>query len=787
MKEFQDNNQEIVFENNGGIGIQEELGKYLFYWKWFILGIIITFCSAYFYLKLTSPVYSASAYIMIKDNMKSGISDELKAVADLGIVGTNSTNNPENEIFIIKSRKIIGKVVDSLNLNISYFIDSGTRRIEVYQDSPIKFVFKEKNERYQNIDTSFVVSWEGNNKITLKNEEGDFLLNTYNNEEIKSDDLGSFKIQLDSIELINKEVFVNINQRKRVVSTYNSRINVTAVSEFSSILKLEVNDKNRLKAEHVLDELIKQYNLDAIIDKNIVSQKTKSFIDERLGSVTKELAAIQDNLKNYKTDFGISGLSEEAEMAVARITYIDSKIIPLRTKLRLIEWAEQDLEKHTTGNEIIPENLVVSDEIVANTIKEFNKLVIEKNRLLINAGEKNPNLINLNNRILVLRNNLKANLQNLKYSVDLRLNKAIKEAKVAQIKVNEIPLIERGIIDIQRQKAIYSELYSYLLRKKEDIAISLAVTVPNAKIIDVAFSSGVPVSPKKSFIYLVSLCFGIIIPFVAIYLKLLLDNKIHNRKDIENLTNIPYLGDIPYSESKDKIILNKGARTSTAEAFRLLRTNLNFILSDKDKNIKAKTIFVTSTISGEGKSFVSINLAATLALTGKKVLLIGIDLRAPKITNYLEIPDRKGLTNYIMGDTINLDKIKFNIPEIENVDFISSGLIPPNPSELLLNPKVKKLFETVKKEYDYVIADTAPVSLVTDTLLMSDLADTFLYVTRANHLDRKMLIVPNTLYKEKKLPNMAIVLNGTDSKRGYGYGYGYVESEKVSLIKRLFG
>jgi capsular exopolysaccharide synthesis family protein len=268
---------------------------------------------------------------------------------------------------------------------------------------------------------------------------------------------------------------------------------------------------------------------------------------------------------------------------------------------------------------------------------------------------------------------------------------------------------------------------------------------------------------------------------------LLLDNKIHNRKDIENLTNIPYLGDIPYSESKDKIIVNKGARTSAAEAFRLLRTNLNFILSDKDKNIKAKTIFVTSTISGEGKSFVSINLAATLALAGKKVLLIGIDLRAPKITNYLEIPDRKGLTNYIMGDTISLDKIKFNIPEIENVDFISSGLIPPNPSELLLNPKVKKLFETVKKEYDYVIADTAPVSLVTDTLLMSDLADTFLYVTRANHLDRKMLIVPNTLYKEKKLPNMAIVLNGTDSKRGYGYGYGYVESEKVSLIKRLFG
>jgi capsular exopolysaccharide synthesis family protein len=267
----------------------------------------------------------------------------------------------------------------------------------------------------------------------------------------------------------------------------------------------------------------------------------------------------------------------------------------------------------------------------------------------------------------------------------------------------------------------------------------------------------------------------------------MLDTKIHNRKDIEDNLNIPYLGDIPHSDSNEKVIVNNETRTSSAEAFRLLRTNLNFMLPNSSEQEKGKTIFITSTISGEGKSFVSINLAATLALTNKKVLLVGLDLRAPKITDYLQISDRKGVTNYILDDKLNIDDIKFTIPKVENVDFIVSGLIPPNPSELLSNPKIKEFFETVKNDYDYIIADTAPISLVADTLLVADLADLFIYVARANHIDKRMLIVPKTLYKEKKLTNMAIVLNDTDTSRGYGYGYGYVEKDKKPLYKRIFG
>ena len=314
--------------------------------------------------------------------------------------------------------------------------------------------------------------------------------------------------------------------------------------------------------------------------------------------------------------------------------------------------------------------------------------------------------------------------------------------------------------------------------------------MPNAKIIDVAYSTGIPVSPKRKIVYLACLLLGLIIPFTIIYIKNLLDTKFHSRKDIEALITVPFIGDVPHSETNEKIVIGNDSRTSAAEAFRLIRTNLDFMLPNKDNGL-GKTIFITSTTSGEGKSFISINLAAALSLSSKKVLLLGMDLRAPKVTEYLGIPERKGITNYITNESISLDDVKFSIPEIKGLDIIASGVIPPNPAELLLNSKIKDLFDEVKKDYDYIIVDTAPVNLVTDTLLVAKYADLFLYVSRANYLDKRMLHVPQTLYNEKKLPNMAIVLNDTDMTRGYGYGYGYgygngyVEDVKKPWFKRI--
>jgi capsular exopolysaccharide synthesis family protein len=786
MKEPQEYNQFNFLEDTDNIDLKEEIEKYLIYWRWFLVGLFLALLSAFLYLKYTPKSYSASAYIMIKDNLKSGISDELKAVSDLGIVGTSSTNNPENEIFIIKSRKIVGKMVDSLELNIRYF---NTVRAEIYKnrDIEIDFIDKNKDALHYSIDTAFVVSFSDERKLCLKNLDGDVLKYFEFNEIIKSKKLGNFKIKKNTPQNFENDIIVAIKPRKNIISSYASKIKITALSDFSSILHLEVVDYNKRKAENLLDELIKQYNLDAVIDKNIVSKKTITFIESRLKSVGFKLASIQDSLKAYKIKHGISGNPIENEIALKSNSQnkIDNNY--LKTQLALIEWIKQEIEKKIAKNEILPANLGFSDEIIAKTINEINTLLLERNKLLRFSGEKNPILIELDNRIKSLKQNLHLNLKNLKKSINIKLKNVAKEEGEIQERINQIPFLERGIIDTYRQKVIYSELYSYLLKKKEEIAISLAVTVPNAKIIDVAFSSGNPVFPKKKNIYLIAILIGFLLPFSLIFIKIRLDTKIHNRKDIEDNLDIPYLGDIPHSELKGKVIVKNNSRTSVAEAFRLLRTNLNFMLPKVKHDSKGKLIFVTSTISGEGKSFVSLNLASTLALTNKKVLLVGLDLRAPKITDYLDVKDRKGVSNYILDDSISLDEIKFNIPDIKNVDFIASGLIPPNPSELLLHSKVEELFEIVKNDYDYIIVDTAPVSLVTDTLLIAELADVFLYVVRANHLDKKMLVVPRTLYTEKKLPNMAIVLNDTDASRGYGYGYGYVEKEKKPFYKSILG
>jgi capsular exopolysaccharide synthesis family protein len=772
------------------INLKEYFERYMIHWRWFLFCILISLFCAFAYLKYANPIYRATAYIMIKDNLKSGISDELKAVADLGIVGTSSTNNPDNEIFIIKSRKIVGRMVDSLELTTCYFSLEKIKNKEIYKNNFFKLHFLKRDTAFHNLDTTFLVSRNEKETFLLKSTEGEIIKEARYNQIIQIGDKIKFKILPNKKGLNSfvdkRDIMVVIKPRDEVIDAYQSKIEVAFVHEDSSVLSLSIDDSNRVKAENILDELINQYNMDAVIDKNIVSNKTKLFIDDRLQSITFHLAGIQDNLKDYKTKFGISGSPREGQIILEVDSENNKKNIELKTQLNLINWVLQELRKSENELEPLPTNLGFTDETTSMSIINYNELVLDKLRVERNAGIKNPNLLVLKNKIKTFKKNIYKNFYNLQKSIEIQISELSYASKKVKNRISEIPEMDRGIIDIQIEKSIYSELYTYLLKKKEETSISLAITVPNAKTIDAAYSSKTTVFPRKFIVYFIALFFGLIIPFTILYLYYEFDNKIHYRKDIEKVLKIPYIGDIPNTQNHEKIIVSKTARTSTAEAFRLLRTNLNFLLSNKKSNYLAKTIFVTSTISGEGKSFVSINLAVTLALTNKKVLLLGLDLRSPKITEYLGVSDKKGITNYILDDKISIEEITFKLPQIENVDFISSGLIPPNPSELLLHQRVNDLFEVLKKKYDYIIADTAPASLVTDTLMVADYSDLFLYVVRANYLEKRMLIVPETLYKEKKLPNMAMLLNDTDSKRGYGYGYGVVEQEKKSRLGKIY-
>ncbi|WP_282071737.1 GumC family protein [Polaribacter atrinae] len=775
------------------LNIREELEKYLFHCKWFVLGGFVALFVAFMYLRYSTPQYVASTSILIKDNQKSGISKELEAFKDMGIVGGGSANNTDNEIEILKSRKIIGAVVDTLNLTTLYFEEGRVKRTEVYEQNPIQVVFGESNESLIKVknDTTFSINIISENKFELK-DFADNLISVHLFDEMLNSAIGDFKVQKTNKFNFKEghKIYVTILKRSKVIDSYKSAVNVNTVDKNSSVLTLSFKYPIKEKAVNFLDELVAQYNRDAIKDKNEVSQKTKTFIDERLYAIGKDLNSIQDRVKNFKTDNNITGLSAEGELALQTASLNNEKLIAIKTQLNIAEGVLENISKQSNNDETLPQNLGFSEGSISQSIKAYNELVVYKNRLSVNAGDKNPQIIQYQKEINSLKVNLRNSISNLITSLETQYDQISREANKINSKVSAIPVLERGYINIGREQEIISGLYSYLLKKKEETAISLAVTVPNAKIIDVAYSDGIPVSPKRKIIFLGALLLGVLIPFMIIYVKDLLDTKVHTRKDVEELTTVPFMGDVPHSETNEKIVIGNDSRTSTAEAFRLIRTNLDFMLPNRDSNV-GQTIFITSTTSGEGKSFISINLAAALSLSNKKVLLVGLDLRAPKVTEYLGIPERKGVTNFITNDSLSLKDIKFSIPEIKGLDIIASGVIPPNPAELLLSSKVKELFEEVKKDYDYIIVDTAPVNLVTDTLLISKYADMFLYVSRANYLDKRMLNVAQTLYNEKKLPNMAIVLNDTDMTRGYGYGYGYgygnsyVETVKKPWYKRI--
>ncbi|WP_299066028.1 polysaccharide biosynthesis tyrosine autokinase [uncultured Polaribacter sp.] len=776
MQIHKESNSLDINESTETINIREEIEKYIYHWKWFVLGVFVSFLLAFLYLRYSTPEYSASASILIKDNQKSGISKELEAFKDMGIVGGSSANNTDNEIEILKSRKIIGTVVDSLNLTTIYSREGRVKRSEVYGASnPVNLKLIRFNEDFLNRrkDTSFLINFSSSNTYELKDLQGVVVDKYQFNENVVSE-LGEFSIEkLKAFNDEQVEVLITIIRRDKIIDQFKNAVSISPVNKNASVLDLSITYPIQEKAEDFLDELVKQYNIDAIADKSEVSQKTKNFIDDRLEAIGKDLNAIQDKVKDFKTDNNITGLSGEGELALATANANNEKLIAVKTELEIAKGVYQNIRKNSNNNETLPQNLGFSDASIAESIKQFNDLVLLKNRLSVNAGSKNPQIIQYNKEIEILKINLKQSISNLIASLETQYNQINKEANKVKYKVSTIPLLERGFIDIARQQEIISGLYEYLLKKKEETAISLAVTVPNAKIIDKAYSTGIPVSPKRKIIYLAAILLGLIVPFIIIYLRNLLDTKVHNKKDIENALTVPFLGDIPRSESKEKVIVGSDARSSGSEAFRLVRTNLDFMLASK-KGSK-KFIFITSTTSGEGKSFISINLSATLALSGKKVLLIGMDLRAPKVTEYLGLESKKGVTNYITSDDLTLDELKFQIPQAPTLDIISSGAIPPNPAELLSGDNVKNLFQEIdtQQDYDYVVVDTAPVNLVTDTLLISKYADMFLYIVRANYLDKRLLAVPQELYKNKRLPNMSIVLNDTDPKRSYGYGYGY--------------
>jgi tyrosine-protein kinase Etk/Wzc len=777
-----DNQELINNETNRFFGIKfiDYIRNYLFHWKWFAISIILCLIIGKIKLMYTTPIYEATASILIKDQEKSASLNEMPAIQDLGL-GTGG-KSIDNEIEVLKSRTLMRRVVEKLDLNIQYFIKEGTLTLEKFKDQPINITFIDGKKSVYERNAAFIITPISKSKFLLKDVKEHVISTNTFGEPVKGN-FGNYIITPKNsiVYYLHKDVKIVINKITDVANRYRNEVQVIPVNKLADAITLSLRDSNKDKAVTILNTLIKEHKLDEIEDKNEISKNTSNFIDSRLALISEELNEVEKDAQSFKTKNKLVNATTESEMFLELNADSERNFIQNSTQLSIMEYMLDYIKDHSNSIELLPSNLGVSDVSLNQMITSYNTIILERNRLVKNSSSKNPIVINLENQILSLQKTIKEGLINLRNSLFIQNKQLAKQERKLNSKIASVPKFEREFRNIQRQQQIKETLYLYLLQKKEESSISLAITTANSKLLDEAYAGDEPISPVGKFTYFAAFFLGLIFPVGLLFVKDLLDVKVRGKQDIETL-NLPYLGDIPISDSKEKLVINKSARTSVAEAFRLLRTNINFISPSKNKG---NTIFVTSTISNEGKSFIALNLASVLGYSGKKVLLIGLDLRAPKILEYLELNNNLGVTSFIIDDNLMIEDITINLREIENLDIIPSGPIPPNPAELLMSDRLKVLFEQAKEKYDYIIADTAPVGMVADTLLLNDFADVFVYVSRANYLDKRLLNIPYSLYKDKKLKNMAMLINCSDNNRnlGYGYGYGYGYGFSIDEIK----
>ncbi len=756
---------------NQDIDIKQILEQYLYYWKWFVVAVIVTLCLAFVYLKFASPQYKVDAKILLEKEDKA--TGELSGLAELSTLtgGSGQSAFVLDQIDVLKSRRLLRKVIERNNLQNTFYLKDNIKETEVLEsDSPIKIV-SASLKKGKDIG-AFNIEILNGNTFSINEKGGVSLENQQFGKTIQTD-LGTLVItpNKDLSKYVGTDVFVVVQSIDRTIDQLQKLVQISPNTEKQSyIINFSITGPVIEKSKIILNSLIDQYNQDVSDDNNKVTQATSKFINSRLELIGKDLDLADKKVQDYKSANNMTDLSAESELNLKTLSEADKDVLEKRTQVQLVDYMRESMNKNS-DLQLLPSNIGLSDLSIENTLIEYNKMVLERDDLLKSSTAENPIVKNLTENIRSLKRSLKISLDNYRSVLKLALVNAEGKKDQIQGKVSSIPNQELGFREISRQQQTVEAIYLFLLQKREENEIKASARPDILKVIDAAYGSTIPVAPKKSIILFGALIIGLIIPFAILYLKFILDNKVQSRKDVEALINAPILGEVP--SSSDPVVKDND-RSSLAEAFRILRTNISFMLGTKKDSA---VIFVTSTTSGEGKSFISTNLSRILAMSGKKVLLLGADIRSPKVLNYLGLSHLQhtniGITQFLINPDMDIENIIIKKPESYQFDIIYSGYIAPNPAELLMNGHFDKIIQYGRENYDFVIVDTAPVSLVTDTLLISDNADLTVYVTRANYLDKRMLNVPKELFEEGKLKNLAFVLNDVDFAKGYGYGYGY--------------
>ena len=775
--------------------IQEILFRCLVHWAWFVFSVIVCIACAWGYLRLTTPVYNISATVLIKDDKKGGgtsVSSELERMGLDGFV--SSSGNVDNEIEVLRSKSLSEEVVNNLGLFVTYMDEDELPKKELYQTSPVlvSLTPQEADKLPGRMEVAMTLQPTGVMDVQMKVGDKEYRKEFEKLPAVFPTDEGTvaFFVNNDTLsavrpESVTKERHITafINRPFSVAKGYASSLSIAPTSKTTSVVVISLKNTNPRRGRDFINKLLEMYNINANNDKNEVAQKTAEFIDARIGIISKELGSTEQDLENFKRTAGITDLSSEAQIALTGNAEYEKKRVENQTQINLIV----DLQKYLQGSEyeVLPANVGLQDGGLVGAISRYNEILIERNRLLRTSTESNPAIVNLNTSIRAMRSNVQATLDATLKGLQITKADLDREASRYSRRISDAPTQERQFVSIARQQEIKAGLYLMLLQKREENAITLAATANNAQIIDAAIADDNPVSPKRMMVYLVALFFGMGIPVGIIYLIGLTKFKIEGRADIEKLTSLPVVGDIPLADEKSgSIAVFENKNNLMSETFRNVRTNLQFML-ENGKNV----ILVTSTISGEGKSFVSSNLAISLSLLGKKVVIVGLDIRKPGLNKVFNIPQKDhGITQFLTNPSMNLMDLVQPSDINRNLFILPGGAVPPNPTELLARDGLEKAIETLKTNFDYVILDTAPVGMVTDTLLIGRTADLSVYVCRADYTRKAEFTLVNELSENKKLPNLCVAINGLDlQKKKYGYYYGYGKYGKYYGYGKRYG
>ena len=799
MKETDFNEAKESKEEN--IDVKELLFKYLIHWPWFVGAVVACLIAAWVYLHISTPVYNISATVLIKDDKKGGGAGMLSGLESLGLDGMiSSSQNIDNEIEVLRSKTIAKEVVEDLGLYISYVDEDEFPSKNMYKTSPVQVSLTPQEADL--LDKPMVVKMalqpQGSINVNVKIGDDEYQKHFEKLPAVFPTNKGTlaFFQTLDSIlpskksskEIVGVERTVRnitavINKPLAVAKGYCGSMTIEPTSKTTSVAVISLKNSNVQRGKDFINKLLEMYNINTNNDKNEVAQKTAEFINERISIISKELGSTEKDLESFKRGAGITDLTSDAQIALTGSAEYEKKRVENQTQINLL----QDLQKYmqNEGYEVLPSNIGLQDLNLAAAINRYNDVLVERKRLLRTSTENNPTIINLDTSISAMKENVQVSLDRVLRGLFITKADLDREASRYSRRISEAPGQEREFVSIARQQEIKAGLYLMLLQKREENAITLAATANNAKIIDDAIADDAPVSPKGKMIYLVALVVGVGIPVGVIYLLELTKFKIEGRSDVEKLTNVPIVGDIPLTDEKQgAIAVFENQNNLMSETFRNIRTNLQFML-ENDK----KVILVTSTVSGEGNSFISANLAISLSLLGKKVIIVGLDIRKPGLNKVFNIPRKEvGITQYLANPEKNLMDLVQPSDVSKNLYILPGGTVPPNPTELLARDGLDKAIETLKKSFDYVILDTAPVGMVTDTLLIGRVADLSVYVCRADYTHKNEYTLINELAENNKLPKLCTVINGLDLKRRkYGYYYGYGKYGKYYGYGKRYG